>query len=298
MNPPHQSTDITRSGRRMAKEVRLGVVRLDYDYPPALGDIDCPDSFGYEVVYKVVPGLTFAMCQSGKLTPEVEERFIEAIKWLDKDKDVTGISGDCGFMMFFQQLARCHTKKPVFMSSLAQLPAVTCGYSSDELIAILTANGVTLEPMRPLIKDECGVDTYEKRYLIYGCEKVPGFDAVIKGEKVDVKKVTPGIVALCKNVIAEHPEVRGFLFECTELPPYADSVRFETGLPVWDSITACNFFISARLDNPRGGLDDWQQKWDGKNDQYEYGDNLSSREKSQLVNKCEDDDKCPCSEDD
>ena len=37
----------------------LGVIRLDYDYPPAPGDIDCPESYNYDVHYKVVPGLTF-----------------------------------------------------------------------------------------------------------------------------------------------------------------------------------------------------------------------------------------------
>lgn len=40
----------------------LGVIRLDYDYPPAPGDIDCPESYGYDVYYRVIPGLTFGMC--------------------------------------------------------------------------------------------------------------------------------------------------------------------------------------------------------------------------------------------
>ena len=43
----------------------LGIVRLDYDYPPSLGDIDCPKSFAYNVYYRTVPGLTFEICQSG-----------------------------------------------------------------------------------------------------------------------------------------------------------------------------------------------------------------------------------------
>merc|ERR1719238_1441522 len=30
----------------------LGVLRLDYDYPPAPGDIDSPDSFAYDVYYR------------------------------------------------------------------------------------------------------------------------------------------------------------------------------------------------------------------------------------------------------
>ena len=40
----------------------LGIIRLDYDYPAAPGDIDSPESFAYDVFYKVVPGLTFEMC--------------------------------------------------------------------------------------------------------------------------------------------------------------------------------------------------------------------------------------------
>ena len=59
----------------------LGIIRLDYDYTPADGDIDCPDSFDYDVYYKVVPGLTFEVCKEGKMTEEVENRFKESIKW-------------------------------------------------------------------------------------------------------------------------------------------------------------------------------------------------------------------------
>ena len=62
-------------------------------------------------------------------------------------------------MMWFQPLARKLTKKPVFMSALAQLPAVTCAYDEKEKVIIMTANAKTLEPMRDLIKDECGVET-------------------------------------------------------------------------------------------------------------------------------------------
>merc|ERR1719359_435897 len=98
-------------------------------------------------------------------------------------------------MMYFQDLARTHTRKPVFMSSLAQLPAVTCAYGKRELIAIPTANGKSLKPMRNLIKDECGVDPEDRRYVFVGFEDVPGFEAVALGEKVDVAKVTPGVVA-------------------------------------------------------------------------------------------------------
>jgi len=264
----------------------LGIIRLDYDYPPSPGDIDSPDSFGYDVHYRVVPGFTFAMCQSGKMTPEVEKEFIEAIKYFEA-KGVSGITGDCGFMMFFQELARKHTAKPVFMSSLAQLPAVTCAYHKNELIAIFTANGKKLLPMRSLIKDECGVDTEESRYIIVGCENVPGFEAVANGTKVDIAKTTPGIVAKAQEVIKQHPQIRAFMFECTELPPYSDAVRAATGLPVYDAITSCNNMMAGFNDNPRFGKQDWQNKWDGKQAEYTYAKNLSAEDKAKLVNKAQ-----------
>ena len=197
------------------------------------------------------------MCQSGKMTPEVEAKFIEAIKYFDQEIKVDGITGDCGFMMFYQELARKHTEKPVFMSALAQLPAVTSAYHDSEQIAILTANGHTLEPMRDLIRAECGVNTQNKRFHIKGAENVDGFEAVALGEKVDTKKVTPGIVKLCQQILVDFPDTRAFLFECTELPPYSDAVRYATGKPVFDAITACDFFLSGRQDNVRFGLNNW-----------------------------------------
>lgn len=108
--------------------------------------------------------------------------------------------------------------------------------------------------MRDLIRDECGVDTQDKRFHIKGAENVDGFEAVALGEKVDTKKVTPGIVKLCQQILVDFPDTRAFLFECTELPPYSDAVRYATGKPVFDAITACDFFLSGRKDANRFGL--------------------------------------------
>jgi hypothetical protein len=262
----------------------LGVVRLDYNYPAAPGDIDCPETYAYDVYYRVVPGLTFDICQSGKLPPDVEAEFIEAVKYLEA-KGVAGITGDCGFMMWLQALARKHTKLPVFMSSLAQLPAVTCSFSHSEKIAIMTANGKTLAPMKGLMEDECGVQSDDGRYFIVGCEDVPGFEAVAEGKKVNVAAVTPGMINKARKLRIQCPDVRAFLFECTELPPYSDAVRAATGLPVYDSITCSNFFMEGRMDNARFGVNNWQDVWDGVQDKYVFGQNLDSGDKAKLVNR-------------
>ena len=75
---------------------------------------------------------------------------MDGIRWLN-DQKVSAITGDCGFMMFFQELAVNHSSVPVFMSSLVQLPIVTAAFQGSEQIAIFTANLTSLKPMTPLI---------------------------------------------------------------------------------------------------------------------------------------------------
>lgn len=91
------------------------------------------DMFCVQVVYRVVPGLTFEMCQSGKMSGTVERAFKDAIRWLDEEKHVDAITGDCGFMFWFQELARRQTSKPVLLSSLVQLPAITCAFARHKV---------------------------------------------------------------------------------------------------------------------------------------------------------------------
>jgi hypothetical protein len=264
---------------------KVGVLRLDYDYPPSPGDIDHPGSFNYKVIYRMVPGLTFEMCQAGVMTPEVEKHWESAVQWL-VDQGVSFIIGDCGFMMFFQKRTRVLTGVPVALSALTQLPAITIGFAAHEKVAVFTANAASLDGMRGLWA-EFGINTYgenaESKLIFVGCEDVPGFGAVAAGKRVDVQHVTPGIVSLAKDVVAKNPEVRAFLFECTELPQFSDAVRLATKLPVYDAITGANMVMTGFQDNPRFGVNDWQYSWDSEATDYCLGDNLTQEERSQCV---------------
>jgi len=259
----------------------LGVVRLDYNYPPAPGDIDCPGSYDYDVKYRCVPGLSFDMAQSGKMTPQVQEAFIKSCKWLEK-QGCCGITGDCGFMMAFQPLARTAVNIPVFMSSMVQCPMVSVAFDKYDRILILTANSATLKPQKDILLNQCGFDVDDTRFIIKGCQAIPGFDAVEKGEHVDVEYVTPGMIDMVRGILSDDPSIRAIILECTELPPYADALRAQFSLPVWDAITCADFFISARQDNPRFGLNQWQADWDGIQDEYVLGQNLDEKARAFL----------------
>ena len=267
-------------------EPTLGILRLDYDYPPAPGDVDDIRTWNYKVIYRVIPKLTFGICQKGgdAITEEIKQNTREAVKYLEK-QGVVGITGDCGFMINIQDIVNDSTNKPVFLTSLVGLPSITNAFDNNETIAVLTANSNSLDPILPRLLNMSGISEKNKQRLqIVGCQNVDGFDAVEKGEKVDVQRVTPGIVALVKKEIQANPKIKCILMECTELGPYSDSVRAATGLPVYDSITTANSFMEGFLDNKRFGSNYWQKGFSGQTP-YKFGDNLTKEEKNELVNK-------------
>jgi hypothetical protein len=72
-----------------------------------------------QVHYRVVPGLTFEMCQSGCLTPEVKAEFVAAIRWLDDVKHVHAITGDCALRNVHIPLLIYHHARSTCMNMCA-----------------------------------------------------------------------------------------------------------------------------------------------------------------------------------
>jgi len=173
-------------------------------------------------------------------------------------------------------------KVPVFMSSMMQCPMVSACFDTSDKVLVLTANSETLKPLKRTLLNHCGFDVDDARFKIVGCQDVPGFEAVAEGGKVDVEKVTPGIVSLVLQTLKAEKNLRAILLECTELPAYADALRRATSLPVFDAITCADFFISAHKDNPRFGFNQWQNDWDGHIQEYKFGQNLTPAEKARV----------------
>jgi hypothetical protein len=186
---------------------KLGIIRLDYNYPASPGDIDHPGSFGYPVVYRVVPGLTFQMAQSGELTEEVDKEFENAIRYLADEKKCCAITGDCGFMFWFGKRARAFTTVPVMLSALIQLPTITSVLCKEtDRVLIVTANVKSLEPMKPflnessglldcqgqmkpLLNEVSGLLDHQEHYIYVGCEDVPHFGYEVENVSVAVVAV-------------------------------------------------------------------------------------------------------------
>jgi len=236
-------------GKKEVTTQKIGLIRLEYFYPPALGDPDHPGTFGFNIVSKIVDGLTFEAAQEGSMSDEILENMANAIHWL-QDQGVIGITGNCGFMMHYQCFARFVASVPCFMSALIQAATLEAAVLPHERVLILTANSAALEPGKDKLLRQSGISINESEtFLIRGLQDLPGFEAVANAEKVDTIKVMNGISDFVKSLMesqeAEGNPIRLILLECTELPHYSSKLREVTQLPVFDLVTCVNFFFEA-----------------------------------------------------
>ena len=231
---------------------RMGIIRIDYDYPPIPGDVDDPDTFEFRTRQVVCPKLTFEMAQEGTYNDVVKANLRNCVLLLEGSGCV-GITGDCGFMQAYQELVGDMTNLPVFLSSLMQCSALASAYQESEKILVLTANSEALTPetlSRLLSSCHLKKEVHD-RFVIMGCQEgVDGFDAVAKGEKVNASVVRPSLLKKVETFLAKDPQIQAILLECTELPAYADALREKFKLPVFDAVTLIDYFHAARVDNP------------------------------------------------
>ena len=112
---------------------RMGLVRLEHEYPYGVGDIDHGSTFRFKSCPGVVQGLTFEEAQRGSQDPVILENLKCVLDKMEAE-ECFGIAGNCGFMHFYQEFVRDYATVPVFMSALVQVPTMAAALEPDERI--------------------------------------------------------------------------------------------------------------------------------------------------------------------
>jgi hypothetical protein len=312
---------ITRLEHKTRPEV-LGVLQLG-NYPDpgfALGDAGNKYSYGCNVIYQEVEGLSFRLCQMGYETPDgeklkksfnlidkngngrldkhelqafltrigkdkteaeieeiikacekpgdhdgkldfeefcngcdsfmpsVDEAFEKAIRILES-KGVVAITADCGFFVQYNRHARRVAKVPVMLSSVCQIPQVELIIDRNAKFVIFTANATSFDkPAMHEIMSKLGSDDEKDqagRAIIIGIQDLPGVEAINLGLTEDVKLLGDGICSKFAQQLKENPNIKAVLLECTMMGPYANRLRSQFKIPVFDCITAADTLLNS-----------------------------------------------------
>jgi len=218
----------------------VGIILMEtfMPFPPG-----CPgnaSTFSFPVRYEVVKGANMErLVYQGD--PELLQPLIDA-GWALVSEGVRAITGNCGFMVLYQDTLAKEFPVPVFMSSLLQLPFINRMLRPGEKIGIVTASKRSLTD-RHLQAATRGMEISVE---VADMEDQPHFHHAIHAEKgdLDFEKVEQEVANVTKSLAERDERIKAILFECTDLPPYAAAAQAAVNLPVFDFTTMINYVFS------------------------------------------------------
>jgi Asp/Glu/hydantoin racemase len=211
----------------------VGILMLDTRFPRIPGDMGNAATFPFPVRYHRVagaaPDLVVRRGAEGLL-----DTFVEAARYLERE-GVGAITTNCGFLVKFQRQMAAAVRVPVFTSSLLLVPMVHRLLAPGRRVGIMTVNAPSLSPEHLV---GAGI-TPDIPLAVVGMETEKEFTRVMLDDEMelDVDAARAEHIRIARRLVTEHPDVGAIVLECTNMPPYADDIRRETGLPVFD-ITA------------------------------------------------------------
>jgi hypothetical protein len=218
----------------------IGILAMENYVPFVPGDVANATTYDYPVRFRRVPGLTTEriFARDTGLLDTVREACLDL-----QAEGVRAITGDCGFMLLFQEELAGTLRVPLFLSSLLQLPFMEQLLGKGEKIGVVTANARSLDTA---FIAKSGIRSPE-RVVVEGLEEAPHFvQAVFREEgELDTERLKGEVTEAVRRLMRREPDTALILLECSLLPPYGAAVREVTGLPVFDYVTMIDYVYSA-----------------------------------------------------
>jgi Asp/Glu/hydantoin racemase len=211
----------------------VGVLILDTRFPRVAGDIGNAYTFPFPIRYHRVtgaaPDLVVRRGAEGLLPA-----FIEGARALERE-GVGAITTSCGFLVKLQRQLVEAVRIPVFTSSLLMVPLVARMLPAGRRVGIMTVNASTLTQEHLA---GAGIGP-EIPLAVIGMETEKEFTRVLLDDEpeLDVDLAREEHVRVARRFVSQHPDLGAIVLECTNMPPYAEDIRRETGLPVFDIVS-------------------------------------------------------------
>ncbi|MEX3010191.1 aspartate/glutamate racemase family protein [Hoeflea sp. TYP-13] len=230
--------------------VTIGVLCLDSRFPKPPGHIKNPSSLPFPVLYETVTGATVAKLLNDP-APEFILPFLDAARRLEAE-GVGAITGSCGFLALFQRELAEAVEIPVFASSLIQVPLVYNMLGRRGRVGVLTASRQSLTE-----RHFEAVGAGNIPVAIQGMEDCTEFrEVILTGSRndMDLERIEHEILASAESLLADAPDTRALVLECTDMPPYAYRLQERFGLPVFDLTTLATMVHDVVLRQPYAGI--------------------------------------------
>lgn len=215
---------------------RLGILMLEARFPRIPGDMGNAETWPFPVLYKVVKGASPERVVRERASGLLDAFLAGATELVEQGAD--GITTTCGFLSLFQSEIARRVGVPVATSSLMQAPMIERVLPEGRQVGILTVSARALSPEH-LAAAGVAMDT-----PVAGTDEGREFTRAILGNEpvLDVAAAERDIIEAGETLVRRHPQVGAVLLECTNMAPYASTLREHLNLPVYDIYSFITWF--------------------------------------------------------
>lgn len=220
-----------------ASGMGLGVLLLDDFYPAFPGDVRNPSAYPFPIQYEVVEGVDIYRLVRGEDKPSCLEPILSAARKLER-LGCRAILGECGYFAYFQREVAAAIQKPVFMSSLLQVPLAQKIVGKNQVVGILVANSqfltsthleaVGIEPGSNYV---VGGAMDEGRCVEFDHLWTDGIRSSVP--QANYEKAEKEFLDVAVEFYHAHPNMGAMVLECTGFPPFARALQRIIDIPIF-----------------------------------------------------------------
>lgn len=226
----------------------LGVIMLDTCFPRPSGDVGNPASWDVPVRYKPVPGASPDKIIRRGGAGLIEDFVIAGEALINEG--CSALVTSCGFMARHQCMLSARLSVPIGTSSLLQLPIVRALIGPERKVGVITYDEASLDDA---IFAACGTDGIMPK--IGGMPEGGAFRRLIEGSgEYDRAALEAEILHAARSLKSSEPDLGAIILECTNMPPFAQAVAQESGLPIFDILTLGHWLFNSTFPRSFGGM--------------------------------------------
>lgn len=218
----------------------VGVILSDMAFRRPPGDVGSPDSYSCPVIFHVARGVTPAEMVRAVPDKSLLEPYLQgALALQERGADV--VTTTCGFLAPLQDAIAERLRVPFVASSLLQIPEIHKLVRGR--IGVITANDESLTRAH---LDAAGISP-DVPLAVRGLQGYPVFaDPLLRGiGEIDLEKVGACVSDVAAQLMADFPDIKAFVCECHNLPPFSAAIQQRTGKPVFDILTLVGHVLRA-----------------------------------------------------
>ena len=221
----------------------LGILDLanpDVAPDPPEAAYNFEDWFSYPVITREVPGAYAHEIVQGNAG--LAEAFAETARELERE-GVSAITSHCGFAVCYQEAVQKAVSVPVALSSLMQLPMLAAILPARGRIGLVVFDSPQLTP--ELLRC-AGLEVGDTRLAVRGIEGTASWrNWMAEVNTQDWHRFETETLLAARTLLSEHADVTHLLLECHGFPRVGPQLKAETGFPVFDWRTLCNYLMDS-----------------------------------------------------